>query len=117
MMECRPSILIDMRKSRIRIHKQTLHAIGDPEFVTLIINPDEHTLGIKSSIVDDKLAHRVRKNTIKKEFELYSKSLITALHKLCPDWNTIGCYKIKGEIITEENMVVFYMRSFEKYGN
>ena len=62
-MMVKPSILVDMRKKRIRIHKHTLQAIGNPDFVLLIINPEEHTLGVKCSTLDDKLAHRVVKLT------------------------------------------------------
>ena len=66
-MMVKPSILVDMRKKRIRIHKHTLQAIGNPDFVLLIINPEEHTLGVKRSTLDDKLAHRVRKVNMKKK--------------------------------------------------
>ena len=107
----RPSIVVDMKKNRIRIHQKTLHALGDPGFLVLIINPEEHTIGIKCSTLDNKLAHRIRKSTIKKECELYSKSLMSALHELCPDWDGKKCYRIEGEIITRENMAVFSMKN------
>ncbi len=103
----RPSIVIDMKKNRIRIHQKTLHALGDPGFVMLIINPGEHTLGIKCSMQDEKRAHRVRKSTVKKECELYSKPLMSALHELCPDWDGRKCYRIEGEIVAGENVAVF----------
>ena len=110
----RPSIVVDMRKNRIRIHKKTLHALGDPGFVVLIINPGEHTLGIKCSTLDDKLAHRIRKSTIQKDCELYSKPLMAALHELCPAWDDRENYRLEGEIITEEKMAVFSMRDFAR---
>ena len=105
----RPSIVVDMKKNRIRIHQKTLHALGDPGFVMLIINPGEHTLGIKCSMQDEKRAHRVRKSTVKKECELYSKSLMSAFRKLCPDWDGRKSYRMEGEIIAGENMAVFSM--------
>ena len=105
----RPSIMVDMKKNRIRIHKHTLRALGDPEFVMLIVNPEEHTLGIKCSMLDDKRAHRVRKSTVKKDCELYSKSLMSAFRKLCPDWDGRKSYRMEGEIIAGENMAVFSM--------
>ena len=85
-MMVRPTILIDMRKHRIRIHKHTLQAIGDPDFVMLIINPIEYTLGIKYGVPDDKLALRIRKSTLRNDYELYSTPLMAALHQLCPEW-------------------------------
>lgn len=115
----KPSILFDMRKNRIRIHKNTLHALGNPDFVVLIINPDEHTLGIKCSVMDDKLAHRIRQSTMKSKvcYELYSKTLMAALHKLCPDWNDTFNYRVEGEFIAEENIVVFSMRDCTVIGH
>ena len=113
-MENRPSLLVDMRKGRIRIHKNTLHALGDPGFVLLVVNPEEHTFGIKCSMVDDKLAHRVRRSTMESRvcYEIYSKSLMSAFHKLCPDWDDKKNYRLEGNVITDENMVVFSMRKF-----
>ncbi len=105
----RPSIAVDMKKNRIRIHKNTLHALGDPAFVMLIVNPEEHTLGIKCSMQDEKRAHRVRKSTVKKDCELYSKSLMSALRELCPGWDGRKSYRMEGEIIAGENMAVFSM--------
>ena len=105
----RPSIMVDMKKNRIRIHKHTLRALGDPDFVMLIVNPEEHTLGIKRSTLDDKRAHRVHKSTVKKDCELYSKSLMSAFRELCPDWDRRKCYRIEGEIVAGENMAVFSM--------
>lgn len=42
-------------------------------------------------------------------YELYSKSLILALRKVCPDWSDTGKYRLEGEIIPTENMAVFDM--------
>ncbi len=108
----KPSIVVDMRKNRIRIHKHTLRMIGDPDFVMLIINPATQTFGIKCSMLDDKLALRVRKSTIKNDCELYSKPLMAALHQLCPDWNKTYSFRLEGEVIADENMAVFSMRNF-----
>jgi hypothetical protein len=110
----KPSILVDMRKKRIRIHKHTLHALGDPDFVVLIINPEAHTLGVKCSMLDDKLAHRVHKSSMKKKdcYELYSKRLMAALHELCPDWDDRESYRMEGKIIADEGMAVFSMKDF-----
>lgn len=108
----KPSILIDMRKNRIRIHKHTLRALGNPDFVVFIVNPEEYTLGIKCSTIDDKLAHRIRKNTLKKECEFHSKSLMAAFHNLCPDWEDKDSYRLEGKVIADENMAVFSMKNF-----
>lgn len=111
-MMVRPTILIDMRKHRIRIHKHTLQAIGDPDFVMLIINPIEYTLGIMYGVPDDKLALRIRKSTLRNDYELYSTPLMAALHQLCPEWKERENYRLEGELIATENMAVFSMRDY-----
>jgi hypothetical protein len=40
----RPAILVDLKKYRIRIHKNTLHSIGNPKHILLLVNPEERTL-------------------------------------------------------------------------
>ena len=111
-MMVRPTILIDMRKHRIRIHKHTLQAIGNPDLVMLIINPIEYTLGIKYGVPDDKLALRIRKSTLRNDYELYSTPLMAALHQLCPEWKERENYRLEGELIATENMAVFSMRDY-----
>lgn len=107
----KPSISVDMRKGRIRIHKHTLHALGDPDFVAFIVNPKEYVIGITCSGLDDKLAHRVRKRIMatRECYELYSKSFVAALHELCPGWDGDGTYRLEGKVIEDENMVVFFL--------
>ncbi len=105
------TLLVDMKKNRIRIHKNTLRALGNPRFVVLIVNPEEHTIGIKCSSQDDKLSHRIRQSIMntKGSYELYSKSLISELRNVCPDWCDTGKYRLEGEIIPAENIAVFDM--------
>ena len=61
MTECsfsKPTILVDLKKCRIRIHKSTLHSIGEPDHILLLVNPKERTLAILSS---DNLIHEPTK--------------------------------------------------------
>ena len=34
----KPAILLDFKKDRIRIYKRTLHFIGDPAYILLLVN-------------------------------------------------------------------------------
>lgn len=52
-----PLICIDFKKNRIRIHRNTLRQIGNPEYIQLLVNPDQKMIGIKASCAEDKLAH------------------------------------------------------------
>ena len=37
----KPVLCIDLKKNRIRIHKLTLHMLGDPEYIQLLVNPQD----------------------------------------------------------------------------
>lgn len=106
-------ILIDIRKNRIRVYKSTLRALGNPAYLSLVINPDEYSLGITAGSANDRTAHRIRTSvmTTKESCELYSSTLIRALLSLCPDWHPYGKYRMSGMLIPEANMVRFYMKA------
>ena len=48
-----PILCIDLKKNRIRIHKLTLHMLGDPEYIQLLVNPDSHMIAVKKSVRQD----------------------------------------------------------------
>lgn len=104
-------ILIDLKKKRIRIHRSTLHALGDPDRVYLLVNPEQRMLAVQSAVASDKRAHKVytTAESNRQTYELYSTSLVANLLALNPDWSEPYKYRIKGEAITSESAVVFKM--------
>ena len=104
-----PVICIDRKKNRIRIHKQTLHMLGDPEYLQLLINPEKGMFALRGSFRGDHLAHRIKKYQIDPDncYEIYSKNLMTALvgvnNDLCDDQS----YRIYGEMIPNAGVVRF----------
>ena len=82
------SITVDMKKYRIRIHKNTLRALGNPERVQLLLHPTEPTImvrcpqkgepyGQEEKVVFDKPGNDGT-------FQLYSKELINRLQRIYP---------------------------------
>ena len=57
-----PSVAISLKKPAIRIHKDTIHMIGDPEYILLSIDIKEKALVITPSIQLDIKAHYIRIN-------------------------------------------------------
>ena len=39
----KPAILVDLKNPLIRIHKDTLYSIGNPEYILLLVNPKEYS--------------------------------------------------------------------------
>lgn len=107
----RPAILVDLKKYRIRIHKNTLRSIGTPNYVLLLVNPEEHTLAILRSDRSDPRAHHITmiSSENNKSFELYSRSLVKKLRDVCSSWQDSQSYRLYGEIIPHEGMARFYM--------
>ena len=107
----RPVILVDLKKCRIRIHKNTLHSIGDPDHVLLLVNPAERTLAVLSSDNSDPRAHKIIKvsSSNQKCIELYSRSLVKNLRTLCGYWQDNQSYRLYGEIIINEGVAQFHM--------
>lgn len=106
----KPVILVDLKKYRIRIHKNTLRSIGTPNYVLLLVNPEERTLAILRSDSTDPRAHLIAASfEAKKAFELYSRSLVKNLHDVCSNWHDNQSYRLYGEIIPNKGIARFYM--------
>lgn len=103
------SISVDMKKYRIRIHKSTLHLLGDPSFIQLLINPELEIVAIKSANSPTPSAHKVSKDVLLSDnsIEIYSRYFVLKLKEVSPELNPGHTYRMSGEIISSENMAVF----------
>lgn len=110
-----PAICVDLKRLRIRIHRKTLRAIGNPEYVLLLINPDEVSIALLRGNQSDPKAHRVKAPTsVGDSFELCSMSLLQKLPLLCDKFKTVGSYRLYGEIIQGGEAVLFRLNEAEK---
>ncbi|MPM03038.1 hypothetical protein SDC9_49297 [bioreactor metagenome] len=107
----KPLIVVDFKKYRIRIHKNTLLSLGSPEYIFLLVNPKERTLAILRSDRFNPRAHRISAVLLQsgKPIELYSRSLVKILCDVCNDWQDHKSYRLYGDIIPNEGIVHFYM--------
>lgn len=89
------TLSVDMKKYRIRIYKATLHKLGDPPYLQLLINPTTAVFALKA--VEQESAndqtHRVSKKMLKSanSIEIYSRFFIDKLKELYPDLNDGRC--------------------------
>ena len=104
-----PAIALDFKKDRIRIYKRTLHSIGDPEYIQLLINPEDHILAIWRSDRFDLRAYRLPRLRFedKQSFEITSRYLMKSLLGICNTWQENRLYRIYGEIIPNDGIVQF----------
>ena len=107
----KPGISFNLRKSLIRIHKDTLYSIGNPYYVLLLVNPKERTLAVLPTDSSDPRAHHISKRAIinGKSFEIYSTSFVQNLLELYPNWENNNTYRIFGEKVPNQDIVRFKM--------
>ena len=104
----RPAITLDLKKRRIRIHNTTLHALNDPPYIELLVNPDKLTLAVRASKQKYRLAHKMYYDT--RDNELYSDTLLKQLCRVCSGMEYRGSYRIHGIHYPDQNLVIFEMQ-------
>lgn len=112
-----PMIVIDSKNNRIRIYRNTLQLLGNPEYIQLLVNPKRLTLAILPGR-ELRTANAVRWDRIaaNQSYELYSKVLIRQLGSICPNWKTNGKYRLYGACASNGLLIQFDMSSAEEVG-
>lgn len=112
--DTRPMITIDLKKYRVRVHSCTLRSLGNPAYLRLLVNPEGPVIALQSSLSADGLTHRVssRARSGQRPYEVYSQTLVQALHEICPVWAKHRCYRVYGEAIPGKGLVQFHLRDF-----
>ena len=105
-------ILIDLRKRRLRIYKETLHGLHDPKLLLLLVNPESRSLMLMSCTDADPRAHRVDWAKLNSEtsYELYSTGLVRQLHNLCPEWDSALSYRCIGDFNAKHTLARFRIK-------
>ena len=109
MIERKPIISVVYRnRKRIRIHRVTLHLLGDPECIQLLVNPEARTIAIKRGEINDHLAIRVYPLDSQKDcFEIRSSVFVKSLNMICDDWEEGQSYRLYGELDAGKKVAIF----------
>lgn len=115
MSEFMVSISVDLKKYRLRIHRNTLNALCIPKFVQLMINPTDMVIAIIGTEKALPESHKVNLSQLGADnsYELYSKTLINELRALVPNLDAGNSYRFYGRKIGGENIVLFPMTSIQ----
>ena len=103
---------ISAKYNRIYIHRATLKAIGNPEFVSLGIHPQSGKLVVLAADEREKDALRVRcaeDNT----FCIHSKVLLDGICMVAPQIGAQGSCLLHGKLLREQNAAAFDMNDIE----
>jgi len=108
-----PIITIDYKWHRIRIHKQTLLLLGDPEYVELLVNPETKILAVRCSTGGSDRVHKV-KGINKDGAVLQSAYLFRSLQQVNPELKNGKSYRIYGRMNVKEWIAQFPLTEVEE---
>ncbi len=104
---------IDPKKHRIRIHKSTLHALGDPRYIQLLVSTNRRIVAVKcvDKVMSGDQSYRVNSEMLGPDnsCEIYSSSFIKELCSVVGGLDESGTYRLLGKIIETQRMAIFAM--------
>ena len=112
---------VDLRKFRFRIHRTTLHALGDPSCVQLMFDPVQRAILLMTTSKGMRFGQeeKVYFDHSGKDgsFELYSKTLIQKIQNICPFFRDCNTYTLYGKHIPSKHAVFFSLDSLRRPDN
>ena len=106
--ETTPALAVDLKKQRIRIHKQTLYLLNNPRYIQLLVNPEKKAIIIKTCNKNDYQAHRINYG-YSKDCEFYSKELVKQLSIVSSNLTEGHTYRILGILHSDAGFALFQM--------
>lgn len=113
-----PILCIDLKKNRIRIHKLTLHLLGNPDYIQLLVNPATNSIAIQCCLRHDSLSHRVSLHELPDGTccELYSTELLQTLREINAEWRDNCSYRLYGTVSRKNGVAWFAMKNIIPVG-
>lgn len=103
---------IDAKYNRIYIHRTTLKAIGNPDFVSLGIHPEKKKLVVLASREKAKNGIRVQ-DAEDNTFFIQSKVLLDGICTVAPQIGVQDSCLLHGKLLKEQNAVAFDLNDIE----
>ena len=105
------TITIDMKKYRLRVHKEILHLLGDPPYIQLLVNPVDKLVAIRAMErgTRDNAVHKVNASQLLSDFsiELYSRKFIIQLCEMAGIQDACPLYHMNGNVLMTQKVAVF----------
>lgn len=102
---------IDTKKPRLRIFKATVHQMGDPKFIQLMINPESRLIALRGMDrhTPGQLEIRVDQQVANTEdcVDWYSTALVAELCAAFHEIESGNSYNLTGTLFPKERAVVF----------
>lgn len=111
-------ISVRLTSGSIRIFKETIRLMENPEFIRLSVNKDGTLMAVEPYHRKTFTSFTVPKNlySYNGEMVVYSKSLCAVIYSRM-DWNKDKLYRVPGKILKEEKTAVFDLTNAVCYDN
>lgn len=115
------NITIDIKKYRIRIHKDTVHGLGDPPAIQLLIDTKNLVFAICAANAQTPREHTHMlypgKITADSSYEIYSRTFVEAFCRLVAGLDHNCSYRMTGRLYNSKQAAVFSMKTLHKVEN
>ena len=103
-----PYLTLDFRKGRIRIYRATLKLLNNPDYIRLLVNPEQEIIAVQVSDANEARAFRSAGLRVdsQKNYDLSSRALTDQLRP-CWRWEAGKSYRLTGKVIKGKDIVVF----------
>ena len=103
------ALTLDLKKQRMRIHKETLRQVGYPDYVQLLVNPEQKTIVMRACEESACQAHKVilEKNV---DCELYSKEFLRRLKTVDSNLKGDTSFLIAGKTDPSRRLAIFRLK-------
>ena len=104
-----PILVVDLKYNIIRIHRSTLTALNNPRYIDIIVSPTKGKIGIRAQLERTPTSQAINTKALalQRSIQLYSTELLKELLTISPDWEEGHIYKMEGELIDSESIVIF----------
>lgn len=105
-------LVIDPKKSRLRIHKQTLALLDNPQYIQLLVNPEKKIILLCPVSSYQAACERIKWEQLSESkcCEIYSTSFVEKLMLLSDDWNKNMSYKLNGTLLPKQKVIMYHMQ-------
>lgn len=112
------AITIDPRKKRIRMFKSMLHLLEEPNYIQLLVNPEQKLFVIRAVEKEAPYAQTFKINkhiqNTDNSYELYSGTLVGKLCSILGVTDESYSYRMTGSVVLAQKMAAFSFDTLEK---
>lgn len=110
-------VAIDVKKHRIRVHKETLHQLNDPKYIQLLFNPELKVLLVRCCTEKEDQAMKIGYNKLfqsANSIEFYSMRLIEKIKDVVDGIEVGKVYRLSGTLKQTKGLAVFPLSTLKE---